>query len=319
MTARQHHTFDPSPPRPSNNLSPRSSIHHHQPLTLRTAPDRHPTAQTFCRTSHNTTTENTTISKQPLTSHRGKCCWSPFCPLPSHHAGAIPPPPPPRFLPIHRARPKHSPGSLPSSRPLPLSCPNPSGCRLWLAASEGQSAKSPGPSDLTKRPEARGFPRESEAERPTRTHLLLAGQALVNSSEDGPDDSVQEGGRGPGDGRFPTVPSILPAPLPASLWAISPGIHGAMVIDEGGGHLLVRRPGCELGFTPRCCLQCPLPAARCPLPTVGPRCQAQAPWGRPALSRSPLDLAASTNARARPKAGVWSPPHCPVIPRHRLT
>lgn len=206
---------------------------------------------------------------------------------------------------------------LPSSRPLPLSCPNPSGCRLWLAASEGQSAKSPGPSDLTKRPEARGFPRESEAERPTRTHLLLAGQALVNSSEDGPDDSVQEGGRGPGDGRFPTVPSILPAPLPASLWAISPGIHGAMVIDEGGGAFAGPAAGMRAWI--HAPVLPPVPAARCPLPTVGPRCQAQAPWGRPALSRSPLDLAASTNARARPKAGVWSPPHCPVIPRHRLT
>lgn len=181
----------------------------------------------------------------------------------------VPSPSPSSSLPPHSPSPPKTltsaaVGSLPSSRPLPLSCPNPSGCRLWLAASEGQSAKSPGPSDLTKRPEARGFPRESEAERPTRTHLLLAGQALVNSSEDGPDNSVQEGGRGPGDGRFPTVPSILPAPLPASLWAISPGIHGAMVIDEGGGGIcwsggrdasLDSRPGAASSA------RCPLPAA----------------------------------------------------------
>lgn len=142
---------------------------------------------------------------------------------------------------------------------------------------------------------------------------VLAGQALVTSSEDGPDDSGQEGGL-ESAGEAETVDSLpsrpySPLPSPPPSWPFHPG---SMVIDEGGGHLLVRRPGCELGFTPRCCLQCPLP-------TVGPRCQAQAPWGRPALSRSPLDLAASTNARARPKAGVWSPPHCPVIPRHRLT
>lgn len=120
--------------------------------------------------------------------------------------------------------------------------------------------------------------------------------------------------RGPGAWRWsiPYRPVHTPRSPPRLHLAISPGIHGDR---RGGGHLLVRRPGCELGFTPRCCLQCPLP-----LPTVGPRCQAQAPWGRrPALSRSPLDLAASTSARARPKAGVWSPPHCPVIPRHRLT
>lgn len=90
----------------------------------------------------------------------------------------------------------------------------------------------------------------------------MAGQALVTSSEDGPDDSGQEGGlESAGEGRFPTVPSILPAPLPASILAISPGIHGDR---RGGGGIcwsggrdasLDSRPGAASSA------RCPLPAA----------------------------------------------------------
>lgn len=121
--------------------------------------------------------------------------------------------------------------------------------------------------------------------------------------------------RGPGAWRWsiPYRPVHTPRSPPRLHLAISPGIHG----DRRGGGGICWSGGRDVSLDSR---PGAASSARCPLPTVGPRCQAQAPWGRrPALSRSPLDLAASTSARARPKAGVWSPPHCPVIPRHRLT
>lgn len=177
------------------------------------------------------------------------------------------PPSPSSSLPPHSPSPPKTltsaaVGSLPSSRPLPLSCPNPSGCRLWLAASEGQSAKSPGPSDLTNAPKREGsHGSQRQRDLPGRTYSWPGRHLSTLRRMDRTTRCKKEAG---GLEMVDSLPSRPYSPLPSRLpLGHFTRIHGAMVIDEGGGICwsggrdasLDSRPGAASSA------RCPLPAA----------------------------------------------------------